>query len=174
MKRLMPSLLCCACFTGCGTIQKADEALTDTKVLIGKVSAKVEELAPKVTAAATLAQSAIDSAKEAKAAAEAKADVALNTLAERGAPVDGSAGDFLAWAAKHPVDAAKDPALFATALAALLLGHKRKKAVDALKAVVKGVEDAPSQAADAVKASIKEAGGDKVRDMIREIKRSVT
>lgn len=162
MKLLMLALLCC----GCATVNKAEE-------LIGKVSSKVDQLGPAVTAAAETAKTAIAVATEAKAKVEAKADTALNTLAERGAPVDGSAGDLMAWVAKHPIEAAKDPALVATALAALLMGYKRRKAVQALKAVVKGVEDAGDDAKAEVKAAIKDAGGDAARDMIRAIKKEV-
>lgn len=160
---LMLGLLCC----GCATVNKAEE-------LIGKVSAKVDQLGPAVTAATETAKAAVAVAQEAKAAVEAKADTALNTLADKGAPVDGSAGDLLSWVGKHPMEAAKDPALVATALTALMLGYKRRKAVQALAAVVKGVEDAPADAASAVKASIKEAGGDAVRDVIRAVKKEVT
>lgn len=158
----MLALLCC----GCSTLNKAEE-------LIGKVSDKVDKLGPKVEAAAAMAGSAIETAKAAKAQAEAKADEAMNTLAAKGAPVDGSAGDLLKWAAANPGDAAQNGGLLATALAALLLGYKRKKAMTALAAVVKGVEDTDDDVKDKVKASIKEAGGDAVRDVIRAVKKEV-
>ena len=168
---LSTALLCCAC----STVNKAEEALSDAKVLIGKVSSKVDQLAPAVTAAAETAKAAIAVAQETKAKVEAKADTALNTLGDKGAPVDGKAGDLLRWLGENSMEAAKDPALVATALAALLMGYKRRKAVAALKAVVKGVEDASPDAQANVKAAIKDAGGSLagVRDTIREIKKEV-
>jgi hypothetical protein len=149
-------------------VNKAEE-------LIGKVSAKVDQLGPAVTAAAETAKAAVVVAQEAKAKAEATADKALDHFAAKGAPVDDGAGAFLAWAKDNPMEAAKEPALFATTLAALLMSYKRKKAVAALKAVVKGVEDASDGAKAEVKAAIKEAGGsaDGVRDVIRAVKKDV-
>jgi len=157
------ALLCCV---SCTAVNKAEE-------LIGKVSAQVDNLKPKVEAAAALANTAVETAKAAKAQAEAKADEALNGLAAKGAPVDGSAGDLLKWAAANPGDAAQNGGLLATALAALLLGYKRKKAMTALAAVVKGVEDSDDDVKEKVKASIKESGGDAVRDVIRAVKKEV-
>lgn len=161
---LSTALLCCAC----STVNKAEE-------LIGKVSSKVDQLAPAVTAAAETAKAAIAVAQETKAKVEKQADDALNTLAAKGAPVDGKAGDLLRWLGENPMEAAKDPALVATALAALLMGYKRRKAITALKAVVKGVEDASPDAQANVKAAIKDAGGSLagVRETIREIKKEV-
>lgn len=164
-------LLCC----GCSTVNKAEEALTDAKVLIGKVSSKVDQLAPAVTAAAETAKAAIAVAQETKAKVEKQADEAMNGLAEKGAPVDGTAGDLLKWAAANPVDAAQNGGWLATALVAILMGHKRKKALAALATVVKGVEDASPDAQANVKAAIKDAGGSAsgVRELIREIKKEV-
>lgn len=179
MKRMIwlsTALLCCVCsMASCRAVERADEALSDAKVLIGKVSAKVDQLGPAVTAASETAKAAIAVAQETKAKLEAKADVALNTLAERGAPVDGTAGDLLKWVKDNPMQAAKDPALVATALAALLMGYKRRKALTALAAVVKGVEDASPDAQANVKAAIKDAGGSAsgVRELIREVKKEV-
>lgn len=168
---LSTALLCCAC----STVNKAEEAMSDAKVLIGKVSSKVDQLAPAVTAAAETAKAAIAVAQETKAKVEKQADDALNTLAEKGAPVDGKAGDLLRWVGQNPLEAAKDPALVATALAALLMGYKRKKAITALKAVVKGVADTSEDAQAEVKANIADAGGNEsgVRDLIRAIKKEV-
>lgn len=165
MKKILTTLalLCCV---SCTAVNKAEE-------LIGKVSAQVDNLKPKVEAASAMANTAIETAKAAKAQAEAKADEAMNTLAAKGAPVDGSAGDLLKWAAQNPGDAAQNGGLLATALTALLLGYKRKKAMTALAAVVKGVEDTDDDVKDKVKASIKEAGGDAVRDVIRAVKKEV-
>lgn len=157
------ALLCCV---SCTAVNKAEE-------LIGKVSAQVDNLKPKIEAASAMANTAIETAKAAKAQAEAKADEAMNTLAAKGAPVDGSAGDFLSWVGKNPLDAAKEPTLVATTLAAILLGYQRKKTKDALRAVVKGVEDSDDDVKDKVKASIKDAGGDAVRDVIRAVKKEV-
>jgi outer membrane murein-binding lipoprotein Lpp len=155
-------LLCC----GCATVNKAEE-------LIGKVSAKVDQLGPAVTAATETAKAAVAVAQEAKAKAEAKADAALDTLAAKGAPVDGTAGELGSWLKDHPMEAVKDPALVATALTALLLGYKRKRAADALRVVVKGVAEADPEAAAKVKAAIKGAGGDAVRDVISAVKKGI-
>lgn len=167
MKRMIwlsTALLCC----GCSTVNKAEE-------LIGKVSAKVDQLGPAVTAATETAKAAVAMAQEAKAKVEAKADTALNTLGDKGAPVDGKASDLLAWLKDNPMEAAKDPALVATALVALLMGYKRRRALTALAAVVKGVEDASPDAQANVKAAIKDAGGSAsgVRELIREVKKEV-
>lgn len=159
------ALLCCV---SCTAVNKAEE-------LIGKVSAQVDNLKPKIEAASAMANTAIETAKAAKAQAEAKADEAMNTLAAKGAPVDGSAGDFMSWVAKNPLDAAKDPTLVATTLAAILLGYQRKKAMKALATVVKGVQDASPDAQANVKAAIKDAGGSEsgVRELIRAVKKDV-
>lgn len=162
---MMLALLCCA---SCTAVNKAEE-------LIGKVSAQVDNLKPKIEAASAMANTAIETAKAAKAQVEAKADNALNTLETKGAPVDGSAGDLLKWAAANPGDAAQNGGLLATALAALMLGYKRKKAMTALATVVKGVQDASPDAQANVKAAIKDAGGSEsgVRELIRAVKKDV-
>lgn len=159
------ALLCCA---SCTAVNKAEE-------LIGKVSVQVDNLKPKIEAASAMANTAIETAKAAKAQAEAKADEAMNTLAAKGAPVDGSASDMLKWAAQNPMDAAQNGGLLATVMTAILLGYKRKKAKDALAVIVKGVEDASPDAQANVKAAIKEAGGSQagVRDLIRQVKKEV-
>lgn len=145
-------------FCGCAAVNKAE-------ALIGKVSAQVDAIKPKVDLA-------LATASEAKAKAEKTADEALATLAAKGAPVDGSASELVAWAAKNPVEAAGVPGALLTAIAALAVGYKRKK--DALGVVAKGVEDAPDDAKALVKHAIAAAGGsDKtIRATIRAAKQS--
>jgi hypothetical protein len=145
---LMLVLLTCGC-----------SAISKTEALIGKVSEKADH--------------AITIAKEAKAGAEAAADEAFAKLEAKGAPVDGSASDLGDWAIKNPLEAASVPGALLTALAALAVGYRRKKA--ALVAVVKGVEDASDDAKANVKAAVADAGGSDptIRATIAAIKKTI-
>lgn len=132
------SLLCC----GCGTIQKGEE-------LIGKLSAKVDQLSPIVNATVT-------GLAEVKAKVEKDRDDAFAKIEALGAPTD-SAASLLKWAADNPVTATGSGGSILTALGWLALGYKRKKA--ALAVVVNGVENAPLEHSAAVKAAVKAEGG---------------
>lgn len=146
---MLLGLLCCVCSIGCRSLpsqEDLDRWKLNVDKGLGAVAATVDTVKP-------IAESALAKVE----ALKLDVDKATDELEAKGAPVEGSAGDLMKWAAQNPLTAAGSSGSLLTVLAGLMVGYRRKR--KALEIVVNAIEGQPEAVAAPVKEAVAATGG---------------